>query len=62
MLFFPAIVGIIATVYAVWTLIAKKNADNENAARYSRLAKIWAIAAYIFGIFWGLISWFGQFI
>lgn len=56
-LFFPAIVGITATFYAVRTLIAKKNLDYENTVICSQFAKIWTIAAYILGI----LSWLAQF-
>jgi hypothetical protein len=50
-LFIYGIPSIIATIYAVQTLIAKRNLDYRLAMRCSRFTKIWAVAAYILGIF-----------
>lgn len=49
-LIFCVIIGVTATFYALQTLAAKRNLDYEDAVRYSRLAKTWAIAAYILGV------------
>ena len=57
---FCGLLGIIATVYSILTLQAKKNLDYEKAWRYSGSAKGWMIAAYILGIVGTFLAWYGR--
>ena len=57
-LIYGGIIGVIATAYAIRSLLAKKNFDYENAVRYSRIAKVWAIASLSLSV----LCWFAQFI
>jgi hypothetical protein len=43
--------AIIAIIYAIRTIIAKKDLDYKAVIRYSLFTKIWAVAAYILGVF-----------